>query len=152
MVNKKYYLLEQWVMNGYALVRWPVYVLERWTASKVASNHNFLLKAAQIAQNKMLRMLDRVTLKDQIPSQTLLTKYNLSSVNQLAAEIKMTEAWKSIHINNYPSICLVSIDGGNIEQKTISNGCRQNQEAKLKNVGVVIPRSNQQEAIQRAPL
>ena len=43
MVNKKYYLLEQWVMNGYALVRWPVYVLERWTASKIASNHNALM-------------------------------------------------------------------------------------------------------------
>ena len=30
-------------------------------------------------------------------------------------------------------------DGGNIEQRTIGYGCRQNQEAKLKIVGGVIP-------------
>ena len=32
----------------------------------------------------------------------------------------------------------------NIEQRTIGYGCRQNQEAKLKIVGGVIPQSNQQ--------
>ena len=37
-------------------------------------------------------------------------------------------------------------DGANIEQRTIGYGCRQNQEAKLKIVGGVIPPSNQQEA------
>ena len=37
-------------------------------------------------------------------------------------------------------------DGGNIEQRTIGYGCCQNQGAKLKIVGGVIPRSNQQEA------
>ena len=38
-------------------------------------------------------------------------------------------------------------DGGNIEQRTIGYGCCQNQEAKLKIAGGVIPRSNQQEVI-----
>ena len=42
------------------------------------------MKSAQIAQNKMLRMLDRVTLKDHVTSKSLLLKYNLPSVNQLA--------------------------------------------------------------------
>ena len=37
-------------------------------------------------------------------------------------------------------------DGGNIEQRTIGYGSRQNQEANLKIVGGVIPQSNQQEA------
>ena len=37
-------------------------------------------------------------------------------------------------------------DGGNFEQRTIGYGCHQNQETKLKIVGGVIPRSNQQEA------
>ena len=50
----------------------------------------------------LLRMLDRVTLKDHITSESLLIKYNLPSVNQLAAEIKLTEAWKTQNINNYP--------------------------------------------------
>ena len=37
-------------------------------------------------------------------------------------------------------------DGGNIEQRTIGYGFRQNKEAKLKIVGGVIPWSYQQEA------
>ena len=39
-----------------------------------------------------LTMLDRVTLKDHVTNESLLQKYNLPSVNQLAAEIKLTEA------------------------------------------------------------
>ena len=50
----------------------------------------------------MLQMLDRVTLKDQVTSESLLQKYNLPSVNQLAAEIKLTEAWKSTLVELYP--------------------------------------------------
>ena len=48
----------------------------------------------------------------------------------------------------YPFIVFVwsQYHGGNIEQRTIGYGCRQNQEAKLKIVGGVIPRSKQQEA------
>ena len=60
------------------------------------------MNQTQVAQNKMLRMLDRVTLKDHITSASLLEKYNLSSVNQLAAEIKLTEAWKATHVASYP--------------------------------------------------
>ena len=37
-------------------------------------------------------------------------------------------------------------DGDKIEQRTIGYGCCQNQEAKLKIVGGVIPQTNQQEA------
>ena len=47
-------------------------------------------------------MLDRVTLKDHVTTKSLLNKYNLPSINQLAAEIKITEAWKSLNIKNYP--------------------------------------------------
>ena len=50
--------------------------------------------------------------------------------------------------NNIQIIVFVwsQYDGGNIKQRTIGYGCRQNQEAKLKIVAGVIPRSNQQEA------
>ena len=47
-------------------------------------------------------MLDRVTLKDHVSSISLLQKYNLQSVNQLAAQIKLLEAWKSQNIDLYP--------------------------------------------------
>ena len=60
------------------------------------------MKAAQIAQNKMIRMLDGVTLKEHITSRSLLQKYNLPSVNQLAGEIKLMEAWKSVYSPKYP--------------------------------------------------
>ena len=41
-------------------------------------------------------------LKDHIPSKSLLEKFNLLSVNKLAASIKLIEAWKSVNIVNYP--------------------------------------------------
>ena len=44
----------------------------------------------QVAQNKMLRMMNGSTLKDHITSESLLNKHNLLSANQLAAEIKIT--------------------------------------------------------------
>ena len=61
-----------------------------------------LMNQIQVAQNKMLRMMYRVTLKDHITLASLLQKYNLSSVNQLAAEIKLTKAWKATHVDSYP--------------------------------------------------
>ena len=63
---------------------------------------NLQMDAVQVAQNKMLRMLDWITLKDHVSSQSLLQKYKLLSVNQLAAQIKLVEAWKSINRDNYP--------------------------------------------------
>ena len=47
-------------------------------------------------------MLEGISLKDHVTSISLLKKYNLPSVNQLSGEIKLTEAWKSIHVPNYP--------------------------------------------------
>ena len=53
-------------------------------------------------RNKMLRMVEGVSLKDHITSKLLLDKHKLPSVNQLNGEIKLLEAWKAIHVNNYP--------------------------------------------------
>ena len=60
------------------------------------------MEAVQVAQNKMLRMLDRVSLKEHVTSSSLLSKYNLPSVNQLAAQIKIMECWKIMNIDQYP--------------------------------------------------
>ena len=68
----------------------------------LAHPENQNMKATQIAQNKMLRMLEGVSLKEHISSSSLLTKHNLPSVNQLAGEIKLTEAWKAINVTAYP--------------------------------------------------
>ena len=50
----------------------------------------------------MLRMLDGVSLKEHITTSSLLKKFGLPSVNQLAGEIKLVEAWKAINIPAYP--------------------------------------------------
>ena len=60
------------------------------------------MEKVQVAQNKMLRMLDRVSLKEHVTTLSLLKKYKLPSVNQLAALIKQVECWKMEHIDLYP--------------------------------------------------
>ena len=50
----------------------------------------------------MIRMVDNVSFKEHIKSADLLQKYGLLSVNQLAAQIKLLEAWKSVNLENYP--------------------------------------------------
>ena len=60
------------------------------------------MQAVQVSQNKMMRMLNGSTKKDHITSKSLLEKFNLPSVNQLAAEIKLIEAWKIMNVPDYP--------------------------------------------------
>ena len=63
---------------------------------------NINMKAAQVAQNKLLRLLNNVSLKDKVSTINLVKHSGLLSVNQLAASIKLTEVWKSLNIPNYP--------------------------------------------------
>ena len=68
----------------------------------------------------MLRLLENSSIRDRISTNEHLQKIGLLSVNQLAASIKLAEAWKSINISEYPiqlklntmqlkgSFCLVS--------------------------------------------
>ena len=60
------------------------------------------MKATQIAQNKMLRVLDATSLRERKSTKDLLESQQLLSVNQLAAQIKLTEAWKATHDPEYP--------------------------------------------------
>ena len=61
-----------------------------------------MVDLTQVAQNKMLRLLDNSKLADRTHTVDLLKKANMLSVNQLAASIKLTEAWKSCNVTNYP--------------------------------------------------
>ena len=61
------------------------------------------LKNLQMAQNRLLRALNK-SKSDKISTKSLLTKFNLLSVNQLAAQIKLQETWKSINIQKYPEL------------------------------------------------
>ena len=49
----------------------------------------------------MLRLINNSRIKDKISVKSMLKKFNLLSVNQLAAQIKLQEVWKSVHIKKY---------------------------------------------------
>ena len=56
----------------------------------------------QKAQNKLVRVLENVYLKDKINTSTLLSNQNMLWVNQMAAQIKLTEIWKAKNVENFP--------------------------------------------------
>ena len=59
-------------------------------------------KAIQLVQNRLLRFVNGTQIKDRVPTQQLLTKFNMSSVNQLNAQAKLLEVWKALNIEDYP--------------------------------------------------
>jgi hypothetical protein len=52
----------------------------------------------QKAHNKMLRTLCKLRIKDKISIESMLSNQNMLSVNQLNAQIKLTEMWKAANI------------------------------------------------------
>ena len=63
---------------------------------------NNCMLSLQVAQNEMLRIMNGSSLKDHTTTQSLFNKFNLPSVNQLSAEIKIIGAWKIMNIQDYP--------------------------------------------------
>ena len=59
-------------------------------------------KAIQLVQNRMLRTLNHTTLKDKVSTESLLTKFNMTSVNRLNAQVKFLEMWKALNMESYP--------------------------------------------------
>ena len=60
------------------------------------------LESLQKCLNKLLRALNGTKVSDQISTRSLLVKFKLLSVNQMNAQVKLTEIWKSLHMENYP--------------------------------------------------
>ena len=61
-----------------------------------------LMKKLQIAQNDLLRVLTNKRLTDKVRIEDMFKQYDMLSVNQVAAQIKLTEIWKATHDNEYP--------------------------------------------------
>jgi hypothetical protein len=57
---------------------------------------------AQRSQNKMLRILDGALVSERKSTKALLDNQNMLSVNQIAAQIKLTEMWKASNDPQYP--------------------------------------------------
>ena len=60
------------------------------------------LDSIQKIQNKLIRMLNNVTLVDRQSTKSLLSNIDMLSVNQLNASIKLTEVWKAINNDGCP--------------------------------------------------
>ena len=56
----------------------------------------------QLAQNKLLRMLNGTKIKDCISTESLLSKFGILSTNQLNAQVKLLETWKALFLEDYP--------------------------------------------------
>ena len=63
---------------------------------------NSLLQKLQVAQNKFARFMDGKSLMDKISTKQILEDIKLLSVNQLNAQSKLQEVWKSLNNKNYP--------------------------------------------------
>ena len=59
-------------------------------------------KLIQKTQNKLTRMLNCKKISDKISTKELLKNINSLSVNQLNAQIKITEIWKAKNLESYP--------------------------------------------------
>ena len=62
---------------------------------KKEDRKSYNMKTLQMAQNKLLRVMNNCRIKDRISTKTMLEKFNMLSVNQLAAQVKLVEVWKS---------------------------------------------------------
>ena len=74
------------------------------------------MKSLQLTQNRMLRALNGSKIKDMISIKSMLSKFNLLSVNQLSAQIKLIEVWKSLNVEGYP----LTLDPYNKQERSIS--------------------------------
>ena len=60
-------------------------------------------KDIQKNQNKLLRYLNNTRISDMISTKSILEKFNLLSVNQLNAQIKLCDIWKAVNVTDYPT-------------------------------------------------
>ena len=71
----------------------------------------------------MVRLLNGKSLIDKISTKTLLANVNVLSVNQINAQIKITEVWKAMQDANHPlKIEKVAHDLRSCTTRSVTNG------------------------------
>ena len=80
------------------------YGLQLYTSVQLNSEEtkSSTMKSLQLTQNRLLRMLNGTRVAEKVSIKTMLNKFELLSVNQLSAQIKLTEVWKSINVGKCP--------------------------------------------------
>ena len=56
-------------------------------------------KAIQLIQNNLMRALNRTKVKDMVSISSLLSKFEMLSINQLNAQVKLAEVWKALNVD-----------------------------------------------------
>ena len=57
----------------------------------------------QKVQNKLFRLLNNTRIRDKISTKSIASNLNKLSVNQINAQVKLTEMWKASNLDNYPT-------------------------------------------------
>ena len=95
----------------------------RW---KISDPQNQDMEAIQKCLNKLLRALNGSKLSEKISTKSMLKKFNMLSVNQMNAQIKLLEMWKSVNIINYPiKTSPVKRNDNFVNTRAVSNGVLQ---------------------------
>ena len=91
----------------------------RWKDTDTSTK---LMKDLQISQNKMLRLLNNSRISNKISTASLLLKFNMLSVNQINAQIKLSEMWKAVKDGDHPFNLVKKESGPNVRSmRSITN-------------------------------
>ena len=81
------------------------------------------LEDLQKIQNKLFRLLNNTRISDKISTKSIATKLNMLSVNQINAQVKLTEMWKASNVKNYPTkLCKKEIIDDNRLTRSTARG------------------------------
>ena len=100
----------------------PLFGKIKWN---VTDTQEKWLKDLQLNQNKMLRLMNGTRIKDKISTKSILKKFDLLSVNQMNAQIKLLDMWKATNIAEYPTkVKTMEINNGasRATTRSITNG------------------------------
>ena len=99
-------------------VRYGIQLLgQARTKNEDVQNEDFL--CIQKVQNKLVRFLNQVSLKDHQSTESLLEKSNMLSVNRINAQTKLTEVWKALHKDQKPNNFKNSVPQINEEERQL---------------------------------
>ena len=78
--------------------------MQLWAIVKTieAQPESGLVGDVQKVQNRLLRIMEEKRISDRVPVKDMLERQKMLSVNQTAAQIKLTEVWKARHTEEYP--------------------------------------------------
>ncbi len=89
---------------GFQIEIWTATILQLYSEVRTTNEQptSQIMKELQKSQNKLLRVLTGKKVSDIIKIEDMLNSLQMMSVNQIAAQIKLTEMWKALNDSQYP--------------------------------------------------